>query len=381
MAYFDNAATTFPKPNCVYDNLDKFNRTLAMNISRGKYNESLKAGEIVGETRQLLLKLLNAENSHKVVFTPSATIALNMILQGIDFNNKHYVYITPFEHNAVLRPLYYLKSKYNFEIIELSVDKRTMSYDIEKIKYQFQDKKPDVVIVNHASNVCGIIAPIKEIFDLAKKKNAITITDMAQTCGLVKVDLQEVAADYIVFAGHKTLYAVLGIGGFLIKNGLNLNACLYGGTGVQSALPTQPESIPEKFEVGSLNTPAVASLYYSLKWLLKIGNNNIRSQEEKNIKRVFQILKKYDNILTHGISNNSVGIISCTFKGLAPDNVGDILAQFDISVRTGLHCAPNAHKFLNTFPAGTVRFSISYFTAEKDFNQLEKALDYIEENS
>ena len=381
MAYFDNAATTFPKPECVYDALDEFNRTLAMNVNRGQYEQSVKAGQIVNETRNLLLQLFNAEGSHKVVFTPSATIAMNMVLQGIDFYGKKYIYISPFEHNAVLRPLHYLREKFEFEIVELAVDKNKMEYDLEAIKYQFQDKKPDCVIVSHASNVCGIVAPLKELFGLAKQKNAITITDMAQTCGLIQVDLTEVQADYVVFAGHKTLYASLGIGGFLIKNGSKLEASIYGGTGVQSALTKQPDTIPEKFEVGSLNTPAIASLYHSIKWLLGENIQQVREIEKQNYEKLYKILKKYANIRMYGLSTHSVGIISCTFEGLSPDNVERILAERNVAVRTGLHCAPNAHKFLGTFPAGTVRFSVSYFTTDEDFAQLEEALDYIEENS
>lgn len=381
MAYFDNAATTFPKPECVYEGLDNFNRNLAMNINRGQYEQSIKAGQIVAETREMLLKMFNAEGSHKVIFTPSATIALNMVLQGIDYYNKKYVYISPFEHNAVLRPLNYLRDKFEFEIIELAVNKEKMEYDIEGIKYQFQDKKPDVVIVSHASNVCGIVAPLKPIFDLAKQKKAITITDMAQSCGLIDVDLKEVQADCVIFAGHKTLYSAMGIGGFLLKNDLKLEPVIYGGTGVQSALAKQPDTIPEKFEVGSLNTPAVASLYYSLKWLLGLPKGQVRLKEEENLQKLYHILEKYGNIKMYGVSRESVGIISCTFEGLSPDNVESILAQHNISVRTGLHCAPNAHRFLGTFPAGTVRFSVSYFTTDADFDELVKALDYIEENS
>ena len=381
MAYFDNAATTFPKPECVYDALDQFNRNLAMNVNRGQYEQSIKAGQIVNETRNMILQLFHAEGSHKVVFTPSATIALNVVLQGLDFYGKKNVYISPFEHNAVLRPLHYLKEKFDFEIIELSVNREKMEYDIEAIKYQFQDKKPDFVIVSHASNVCGIIAPLKELFSLSKQKGAITITDMSQTCGLIEVDLREVQADFIVFAGHKTLYSSLGVGGFLIKNGFNLEPSIYGGTGVMSALAKQPDTIPEKFEVGSLNTPSVASLYYSLNWLFSTKIEQIRLKEEENRQKLYKILQKYDNIKICGYANQGVGIISCIFDGLSPDNVEDILARNNIAVRTGLHCSPNAHKFLGTFPAGTVRFSISYFTTDKDFEELRKVLDYIEENS
>ena len=381
MAYFDNAATTFPKPSCVYDGIDNFNRNLAVNVNRGQYEQSMKAGQIVDETRSLLLKLFNAEGSHKVIFTPSATISLNMILQGLDLYNCKNVYITPFEHNAVLRPLNYLKYNYNFNVIELAVNKEKMEYDLEAIKYQFQDNNPNLVIISHASNVCGITAPIKEIFDMAKKYNSTTVTDMAQSCGLIDVDLKEVQADFVVFAGHKTLYSMQGIGGFLIKNGCKLEPVLYGGTGVQSALPKQPSSLPEKYEIGSPNTPAIASLYYSLNWLLGLKKGQVREVEQKNRTKLYNLLSKYDNIKMYGVAKDSVGIISCTFEGLSPDNVGNILAKHNVAVRTGLHCSPNAHKFLGTFPAGTVRFSISYFTTDEDFAELEKALDFIEENS
>lgn len=381
MAYFDNAATTFPKPECVYKGMDEFNRNFAMNVNRGQYEQSVKAGQIVSETRKMLLEMFNAENTHTVIFTPSATISLNMVLQGIDFYNIKNVYISPFEHNAVLRPLNYLKEKFDFNIKQLAVDKKKMEYDLEDIKYQFQDKKPDLVVISHASNVCGIIAPLKEIFDLSKKFKSINVADMAQTCGLIDIDLKEVQADYVIFAGHKTLYSSFGIGGFLMKKGSKLVPVIYGGTGVQSALTKQPDTLPEKFEVGSLNTLAVASLYYSLNWLHGLKKRQVREIEEKNRLRLYNLLSKYANIKLYGVSSNSVGIISCTFEGLAPDNVGNILAEHGIAVRTGLHCAPNAHYFLGTAPAGTVRFSVSYFTNDDDFAKLEEALDYIEENS
>ena len=147
------------------------------------------------------------------------------------------------------------------------------------------------------------------------------------------------------------------------------------------ALAKQPDTIPEKFEVGSLNTPAIASLYHSIKWLLGENIQQVREIEKQNYEKLYKILKKYANIRMYGLSTHSVGIISCTFEGLSPDNVERILAERNVAVRTGLHCAPNAHKFLGTFPAGTVRFSVSYFTTDEDFAQLEEALDYIEENS
>lgn len=167
IAYFDNAATTFPKPEEVYSFMDKFYRTNGVNVGRGSYNSANTASALAKETRELLLQLFHCEGK-TVIFEPSATIALNQVIRGLKWRRGQIVYITPFEHNAVLRPLNYLKREYDLKIIQLAVNRQDISYDLEKIKYQFQENHPDVVIVSHASNVCGVIAPIEEIFPLAK---------------------------------------------------------------------------------------------------------------------------------------------------------------------------------------------------------------------
>jgi cysteine desulfurase family protein len=380
--YFDNAATTFPKPEEVYSFMDAFYRQCGVNVGRGQYDLAAKASSLVSETRQLLLDLFYCPQK-RVVFTSSATEALNVILQGLPWQDGMNVYITPFEHNAVLRVLHYLKSVYQLNVIELYVDKEIMDYDLEEIKYQFQDKRPDIVIMSHASNVCGLVAPIKEICAFSKCYDAINVIDMAQTAGLVDTDLNLVQADFVVLAGHKTLYGPLGIAGLILNQDVNLKPLMFGGTGIDSANPDLPKTVPERYEVGSLNIQAVAGLNAALKWIAKIGIEEIFAKERENTSKLFELLTSFKNIKTVGIKSveNHIGIISCIFDGYSSDNIGQVLNEHGVAVRTGLHCAPNAHRFLGTFPGGTVRFSMGYLNTEDDLERLSLKLSFIIENS
>lgn len=378
-AYFDNAATTYPKPECVYQAMDSFNRSCGVSFGRGQHKLSSKANFIADETRQLLLQLFHCNNK-KVVFTNTATEALNVILNGISIPKGANVYITPFEHNAVTRMLHHLQSKEEFNIIQLKVNKNYFSYDLKKIEEQFSSDKPYAVIASHASNVIGAIAPITEIFSLAKKHNSITIADMCQTAGLIDTDISSSIYDYIVFAGHKTLYGPIGISGFIGSNLSELSPIIYGGTGIESANQDMPVTIPERFEAGTHNTVAIAGLNASLKWLLETGVENIRIKEQENHSKLCAILDKFENI-TYFKPANSVGVVSCLFDGYSSDEIGQVLSDNNIAFRSGLHCAPYAHKFIGTFPAGTVRLSVSYYTTINDFNLLSNTLNFIKENS
>lgn len=382
IVYLDNAATSFPKPEEVYSYMDYFYRQYGVNVGRGQHTLSSKASNLVNETRQLILELFSCFNK-KVIFTPSATESMNVVLRGLNWDNSINVYTTPFEHNAVLRVLHYLKNNHNLNIEELFVDKESMDYDIEKIKYQFQDKPPNVVIMSHASNVSGLIAPIKDICDLSKKYNSTNIIDMAQTAGLINTNLNDVKADYVIFAGHKTLYGPFGIAGIILDANSNLSPLMYGGTGIESANPGLPKSIPERFEVGSLNIHAIAGLNAALKWIAHIGIEQICNKEIEHADKLIKVIREFDNIKTIGFKSlrNHIGIVSCVFDGYSSDSIGKILNECHIAVRTGLHCAPSAHRFLETFPAGTVRFSVSYFNDDSDFEKLHGALQYIEDNT
>ncbi|MBD5447349.1 MAG: aminotransferase class V-fold PLP-dependent enzyme [Treponema sp.] len=410
MAYFDNAATTFPKPNEVYNFMDEFYRNCAGNAGRGNYSQAMNSAVLTEETRKLILNLFHAP-ARQVVFTSSATVALNMIIQGVIAsalgsevplaqrnevtrvtigesqdglleamtNEKFTVYISPFEHNAVTRVLNAYKDFITIRILPVS---KELDYDFEKMRKDFENETPDFVIASHASNVFGFISPVEEIFSLAKKYGAITLLDMAQTAGLVDIPLASEIFDFAVFAGHKTLYGPTGIGGFLMKKEFALPAILFGGTGFESENQKMPENLPERFEAGTQNILGIAGLNAALKWISKIGVNEFYRQEIKNRATLIDIFKKYDyiDIVGNIDGKDYVGILSILFDsslGIASDSAGSIFAERGISVRSGLQCAPLAHSFLGTMPAGTVRFSGSWFTTDEEFENLDAVLRYI----
>lgn len=381
MVYFDNAATTFPKPDEVYSFMDKFYRECGVNVGRGQHNLANKASLMVSETKDMVKELLNCKDK-EVVFTSSATESLNVVLQGLTWNDNYTVYVSPFEHNSVMRVLYQLQTIYKINIKFLTVDKCNLNYDLERIKYDFQENKPNVVVISHASNVCGLIAPIMDICNLAKEYDAATVIDMAQTAGLIPCDLSSISADYIIFAAHKTLYGSFGLGGIIMKSGSILKPLLYGGTGIDSASRGMPTTVPEKFEAGSHNIQAIAALNASLKWINTIGIENIYEKEKAYTEKLVALLKDFDNIKLIGYkdSSSNIGVVSCVFDGYSSDNIGQVLNDKEIAVRTGLHCSPTAHEFFGTFPEGTVRFSVGYFNTDNDLDELKEALDYIELN-
>lgn len=380
MAYFDNAATTYPKPECVYSFMNQFYRQSGGNAGRGNYSIAQSAGGLILDTRKRIQELLHCP-AKQVVFTPTATIALNIIIQGIIASDVKNVYISPFEHNAVTRTLHHYDQIERISVTQLSVTK-DLKYDLEKIRYQFDAVKPDLVIVSHASNTIGLIAPIEDIFSLAKKYDAYTLVDMAQSAGLVDCNIGQNCIDFAVFAGHKTLYGPTGISGFVMEPSIKLPAVLFGGTGYESANQDMPESIPEKYEMGTLNIVGIAGLNASLKWIQEKTMEALAQKEKENREKLLEILSNYDFIRIVGNYKNHeyVGIVSCLIEGISSDSAGNIFDRQGIAVRTGLHCAPLAHKFMGTYPAGTIRFSVNYFTSEEDFEQLIEALDFIEEN-
>ena len=378
IVYFDNAATTFPKPECVYTAMDQFARTCGVSIGRGQHSLSSKAAYIADETRELLQELFHACNK-KVVFTNTATEALNIIIRGINIPKGANVYLSPFEHNAVTRTLHYLQKQNDFQIIQLACSKDTYQIDIDGVAAQFKSDNPFCVIASHISNVLGAIAPIESLFSEAKKYDAITVADMCQSAGLIDTNIASSDFDYAVFAGHKTLYGPLGISGFITSFPRELPPLIIGGTGIDSANQDMPDDIPVKYEAGSHNSTAIAGLNASLKWLLENGIDNIHQKELMHYKKLCNLLSSYDNIKLY-LPENGIGVVSCDFDEYSSSEIGQVISK-KIAIRSGLHCAPLAHKFIGTFPSGTVRFSVSYFNTDHDFEVLEEMLDYIEENS
>lgn len=377
MAYFNNAATTYPKPAAVYEAMDTFYRQNAGSMGRGGKGEKTGA-EIVAETRMMLKELLHAP-SHEVIFTPTATLALNMIIQGMLKTNIKNVYITPFEHNAVTRVLHAYKDQINVQVLAVNSD---CSFDLERIGYQFADCQPDMVIMSHASNVIGLITPVAEVFSLAKNYNAVTVVDMAQTAGLVDLDITQAKCDFAVFAGHKTLYGPTGVSGFLLNPAVDLPTVLYGGTGVDSANQDMPENLPARYEMGTPNMMAIAGLHAALKWLISNGVEYYSNNDLNNRQRILALLDNYDFINIIGVNekNKYIGIVSFVIDGISSDSINPFFSRMDIEVRTGLQCAPLAHKYLNTYSAGTIRISLGCFNNDDDFNKLKMAFDYIRDN-
>lgn len=380
MAYFDNAATTFPKPNIVYEFMCDFYKNSGANAGRGHYGMAQSAGALIKDTRERIQKLLHCP-AKQVVFTPTATIALNIIIQGLIKKGLRNIYISPFEHNAVTRTLHYFEEKGDIVVSKLHVNKE-LEYDMERIRFQFDDLKPELVIVSHASNVIGLVASIEDIFAIAKEYNAYTVADMSQSAGLVDTNVGLNCFDFAVFAGHKTIYGPTGISGFVMNPTIVLEPVLFGGTGFESANQNMPMSLPERYEMGTGNIAGMAGLNAALKWLDEQGIENIWALEMQHRKRLLEIISRYDFLKIVGNNNEQrfVGIVSCVMDGVSSDSAGAIFDRFGISVRTGLHCAPLAHQFLGTYPAGTIRFSVGYFTSDEDFEALEEALDGIEDS-
>ncbi len=378
MIYLDNAATTYPKPESVYKKIDWATRNLSFNAGRGSYAVAKEATHIIDETRDLLLKMVSACSGEKAILTSSATEALNIIIQGIDWTSGDTVYVSPYEHNAVARVLEIVSKNKNINVELLPLKQDSLEIDVEKSKYLFVKNKPKCVCCTHVSNVTGYILPVQEIFEAAKEVGSITVMDASQSFGLVDININDVKADYIVFAGHKTPYGPFGIGGFIAKDS-KLEAVFAGGTGSNSLNLDMPEQAPDKYEFGSKNVVAIAGLNEALKCL---DQKSALIHEKKIMQHLISGLEKNKDLIIYQSSNDPdkyVGVLSFNVKGLKSEDVGLILDEdFDIAVRTGYHCAPYIHEHLKDEEyLGTVRVGLSQFTTFEEINTLIDALDEI----
>lgn len=370
--YFDNAATTFPKPPILYLRLMALYEAVGINGSRGHHFLADEMNEYVLKLRNNLGKIFGVLPDG-VVLASSATVAANQIIQGLNYSKIKNVYISPFEHNATYRPIWAMQQRYGFNLKEIPFD--GFAWNEAKTKFIFTHESPDIVICTHASNVFGNVLPIQEIFKTAKEYGATTILDCAQTAGGISTNIKDLQADFAIWAGHKGLYGPSGIGGFIINSSYQLAPVLFGGTGIFSEDTNMPNSIPERFEIGSMNSLSILGLFLSTDWLLNeaidVSVKKCRLTED-----LFTMLMKYPDVCSV-ISDSSienVGVISILPRIMSPAEMENYLSQQGICVRAGLHCAPLAHNQMGTAPEGTVRFSISYFTFENDLNLLEQIL-------
>lgn len=378
MIYLDNAATTFPKPEAVYRAMDDINRNGAVNAGRGSYRVARQANKLTTETKNQLKHLVHAEADSAVVFAPSVTIAMNQIINGLGLREGAVVYVSPYEHNAVARSLHLLAKSKHIIIQELAIDDISLEMDLEKIKYQFAQSKPEAVFCTHISNVTGYILPIKEIFEEAKRYKCVTVLDSAQSLGLIDTRADMLNADIIAFAGHKTLYGPFGIGGFINISHIPLKEFIAGGTGSDSLELDMPEGLEAKYEVASGNIVAIAGLNAALS---ELKTNVIYKQEMELTRYLIDGLSSIKGIHLYIQRNQEkqVGIVSFSCEGLKSEDVGQILDEdFNIAVRTGYHCAPFIHKYLKDEAfLGTVRVGIGQFTSKSDIDSLIKALKEI----
>lgn len=360
--YFDNACTSYKKPASVPEAMINYITSIGSNINRGCYDIAYKTEEIVFETRELLNKLFNGEDSRNVVFTKNITESLNFIIKGLLKPGDH-VLVSSMEHNAVMRPLLQI-SEYGitFDRIPCGEDG---SMDTSVITPLIQ-KNTKAIIMLHASNVCGTILPIKEVGQLCSDNKLLFILDSAQTAGVFDIDMTAMNIDALCFTGHKSLLGPQGIGGFILKNHMisKLNPLISGGTGSISHTELIPEFMPDRFEAGTPNIPGIIGLNASLKWLKNKGITNIREHEMALTKHMLEELilleKSTDRIKIVGKRdiNSRSGVISITAASDELSDIGYNLEQkYGVLTRVGLHCAPSAHKTLNTFPTGTIRFS------------------------
>ena len=373
MIYLDNAATTYPKPECVYEAMDQANRTLAFNAGRGSYKTAREAAAIIDEVKSAAVALFNAKGLAEVVLTPSVTHALNQVLHGLNISSDSVIYLSPYEHNAVARTVNAIAQKHQVSTVMLPL-RDDLSIDLERTEFLFETKRPTVVVLNALSNVTGYIAPVRDIFAMAKTAGAITVLDASQAAGLIQLDMDALCADVICFAGHKTMMGPLGAAGFVVRNGVELQPVLTGGTGSNSLNLDMPDYAPARYEASSPNVVAMAGLLAALKAMDIEGHErHVRTLTEYLLDRLSDLPK----VSVLGTEDNILGIVSFVVEGYSSDEVGAILdEEYDIAVRTGYHCAPYIHEYLNDKDMnGTIRVGLGLFNSTDDVDALIEALE------
>ncbi|KHD38488.1 cysteine desulfurase [Clostridium acetobutylicum] len=371
MIYLDNAATTFPKPDEVYNEVLDCMKNYAANPGRGSYDMAIKAAHKVTETREIIAKLFNISDLFNVIFTCSATEALNIGIKGF-LKRKNHVITTCMEHNSVLRPISHLKKK-GVECSIVRADQYGFINPKEIEKLIRSDTK--LIVVNHVSNVTGTIQNIDEIGEIAHKNGVCFMVDAAQSAGVLNIDVEKSHIDMLAFPGHKGLMGPQGTGGLFIREGIKLTEFKSGGTGSNSFSVDQPEFLPDRFESGTLNTPGISGLNAGIKFINSIGLKNIEKHEMELTEYLIRNLKNKDYVKIYGPELQSRGaVVSFNIDGIDSSDVAAILNVKGICVRNGYHCAPLVHEIIGTKNRGTVRVSPGYFNTIEDIDKLIEAV-------
>lgn len=399
--YFDNAATTWPKPERVYTYMDEFYRSYGVNPGRSGHEMAVEAERMINETRRLLGQFFNfSGGSERVVFTQNATDSLNIALSGILKPGDHAI-STRIEHNSVIRPLNHLERDGQVAVTRVNHDEQGY-VDPEEIRAALRPETK-VIVVNHASNVLGTVQDVAAIGRIAREANVTFIVDSCQSAGVLPVDMAAMGIDILVFTGHKGLFGPMGIGGLVVGENIEIPPARVGGTGVDSITPFQPDAYPFHLEAGTVSLPGIAGLNAAQKWFADLGRDQlgddandkshaelcsaalaqIEARELGHVNALATAFRAIDGVKVYGPQNGShrVATLSMNIGALPADQVGTMLdADYGVCVRPGLHCAPLVHEDANTVPQkGTVRFSPGYFTDAEDIAQAIEAVTELAE--
>lgn len=374
MIYLDNAATSFPKPEPVYQAMDRFARTQLANPGRAGHKMALASERTLDDGRHRLNQFLHGQDPDRFIFTLNCTDALNMAFKGVLRDGDH-VITTDLEHNSVSRPLRAMELAGKITLTRIKAD-HGGTIDPDAIRRAITPKTR-LIAQTHASNVLGTVQPIADIGRLAREKDVLFLVDAAQTAGVIPIDIQAMFIDLLAFPGHKSLLGPTGTGALYVGPRTNLAAWREGGTGGDSSSETQPRELPYFLEGGTPNVLGVAGLAAGLQYLVDQGMDKIHAHEVELTQRLWQRLDEIGGyeVFGHRDMARRVGTISFRGESLAAAELGGILDEsFDIAVRPGLHCAPYIHRSLGTFPEGTVRVSPGPFNTAEDIDRLAQAL-------
>lgn len=367
--YFDNSATSSPKPERVLRALDLSVREYNANPGRAGHRKAVETGRKIYEVREKIAQFFNVKNSLNIAFTANATEALNFAIKG-GIPEKSHVITTNFEHNSVLRPLFYMRDEKEVKLTFVN------TYDEIEKNITSETK---AVVINHISNVNGTVQDIDVIGKICKKYNLLFILDASQSAGYSYIDMEKYNIDILCLTGHKSLFGIQGIGAICLKDGVEIRPLLEGGTGSFSKLLRQPKEMPELLEAGTLNTPGIMSLGAGIDFINEIGLDKIREHENRLSERFLSGLKDIEKIKVYKSLTNEQGpVISLNIDGVDSGDLAQILdEEFGIFVRSGFHCAPLAHKTIGTYEQGAVRFSFGYFNTYEEIEVVLSVLKNI----
>jgi len=376
MIYLDNAATSFPKPKQVIDAVAHYLNEIGGNPGRAAHAPAREAGRVIDRTRRSLAKLLGNVEPSRILCTPSTTVALNLAFKGLLQAGDHVV-TTSMEHNSVMRPLRGLQ-KLGISHSQIPCSPRG-ELDPADIPPLIRPQTRIIALI-HGSNVTGNLMPLSEVGRIAREHGILLLVDAAQTMGRIPIDPQESNIDLLAGPGHKGLLGPMGTGFLYVRPGLELEPLWEGGTGTYSESMEQPETWPERFESGTLNAPGLAGLAAGITEVQKLGLEAIAAHEQSLIESLAAGLSQLPGIILYGSPDKSscTGTLSFNVQELDCSEVAHILdTAYAIAVRSGLHCAPAAHRTINTFPHGTVRASVGPYNTQEDIHTLVHAVSEI----